>query len=74
MSKFDVAQNQAPKVFVLGVSLRLADVDSSGHLDTGGASGNAGTALTAGPKVMLMGPSGYVADVDSQGNLQTTNG
>ena len=73
MSKFDVAKNQAPKMFLRGVSLNLGDVDSSGHLLTGSGTGNSAP-LTQGPKTELTGPSGYVADVDNNGNVLTTNG
>jgi hypothetical protein len=73
MSKFDVAQNQAPKIFIHGVSGFLADVDSTGHLLIGGVVGNPGNAFTMGPKTEITGPSGYVADVDSNANLLTHN-
>ena len=73
MSKFDVAKNQAPKMFLRGVSLNLGDVDSSGHLLTGSGTGNSAPP-TQGPKTELTGPSGYVADVDNNGNVLTTNG
>ena len=73
MSKFDVAQNQAPKMFLRGVSLNLGDVDSTGHLLTGSGTGKAAP-LTQGPKTMIAGPSQFVVDVDSNGNVLTTNG
>lgn len=73
MPNYNVAENQTPKVFILGASLFLADVNSSGKLLTGSGVGNA-TPHTQGPKLMIMGPSGYVADVSSTANLSTTNG
>jgi hypothetical protein len=56
MSKFDVSQNMAPKVYIRGVSLNLGDVDSTGHLLTGSGTGQSAP-LTQGPKTEIAGPS-----------------
>lgn len=65
-------QVQGPSVTIMGPDGTTADVDSGGHLLTGGAVGIA--FLLQGAKTMIVGPSGFVANVDSNGNLQTTNG
>ena len=67
-----INQVQFPKLYLEGFSGDVADVDSTGHLLTGGGSGN--DILHMGPRSAIAGPSGFVADVDSNGNLLTTNG
>jgi hypothetical protein len=67
-----------PKMFIEGPDIAgstqffVADVDSGGHLLTGGGTGIA--ILKMGPRSMITGPSGYIASVDSLGNLATSNG
>jgi hypothetical protein len=61
-----------PKLYLQGFSGSVADVNSSGHLLTGGGSGI--NTLRMGPRSVIVGPSGYATDVDSSANLLTTNG
>jgi hypothetical protein len=63
---------QFPKLYLEGFSGDVADVDSSGHLLTGGGVGI--DTLHMGPRSVICGPSGYATDVDTNANLLTTNG
>jgi hypothetical protein len=67
-----ISQVQFPKLYLEGFSGDVADVDSSGHLLTGGGSGT--DTLHMGPRSVICGPSGYATDVDTSANLLTTNG